>query len=142
FDWDVAPLPVHENGIVAGHSGSMGFGIWKRTSKSVEAFKFMEYLAGPIGQAAQAETGFNIPNQMDLAQTEVFLQSDQKPKNAQAFIDAAMHQRPGDWAYLPDSAWITIWAPTLNGAVLNGQTTVDQFFNQVVEATNQILLTY
>ncbi|WP_025724391.1 ABC transporter substrate-binding protein [Acholeplasma granularum] len=142
FDWDVAPLPVHENGIQAGHSGSMGFGIWKRTSKSQEAFKFMEYLSGPIGQAAQSETGFNIPNQIDLANTEVFLQSDQKPKNAKTFIEAAMHQRPGDWAYLPDSAWITVWAPTLNGAVLNGQTNIDQFFNQVTSATNQILKTY
>ncbi len=142
FDWDVAPLPKHENGVLAGHSGSMGFGIWKRSSKTAEAFKFMEFLAGPEGQAAQAETGFNIPNQIDLASTEVFLQSDQKPKNAQAFIDAAMYQKPGDWAYLPDGAWITVWAPTLNGAVLNGQLSVEQFFNQYTSATNSILVTY
>ena len=48
----------------------------KRTSKGAEAFKFMEYLAGPIGQAAQAATGFNIPNQMDLAQTKCFYKVD------------------------------------------------------------------
>ena len=142
FDWDVAPLPKHENGELAGHSGSMGFGIWKRSNRASEAFKFMEFLAGPVGQAAQAETGFNVPNQRDLAYSDVFLQPTLKPQNARAFLDAAEYQRGGDWSYLPDSAWISVWAPTLNGAVLNGQMTVTAFFNQYTEATNTLLRTY
>lgn len=142
FEWDVAPLPVHENGVPAGHSGSMGFGIWKNTTRATEAFKFMEFMAGPVGQAEQAKMGFNIPNQISLANTDVFLQADQYPKNAQAFIDAAAYQREGDWAMLPDGAWIDIWAPTLNGAVLQGNTTIDAFFDEFRNRTNQVLRQY
>lgn len=142
FEWDVAPLPKHENGVLAGHSGSMGFGIWNRSQRAQEAFKFMEFLAGPVGQSAQAETGFNVPNQIDIAHSDVFLQPNQSPRNAQAFLDAADHQTEGDWAYLPDGAWISVWAPTLNGAVLGGQMTVAQFFQQYTEATNNVLRSY
>jgi len=142
FDWDVAPLPKHKDGVPAGHSGSMGFAIWKHSRRAREAFKFMEFMAGPAGQAEQAKTGFNIPNQISLAQSDVFLQPDQKPKNAQVFVDAAYYQTPGDWAYLPDSAWISVWAPTLNGAVLNGQMSVDEFFATFTDQTNEMLKRY
>lgn len=142
FDWDVAPLPVHKDGVLAGHSGSMGFGIWKKSKKVEAAFDFMEYMAGPEGQSAQAETGFNIPNQISIANTEVFLQPNKKPANAQAFIDAVAYQRAGDWAMLPDGAWINVWAPTLNGSVLNGELSLDEFFNRFAQKTNELLRNY
>lgn len=142
FDWDVAPLPVHKDGVPAGHSGSMGFGIWKKSRKVEAAFKFIEFMAGPEGQARQAETGFNIPNQISVANTDVFLQPDKKPANARAFIDAASYQRAGDWAMLPDKAWINVWAPTLNGSVLNGDLSLDEFFSRFTDKTNELLRNY
>lgn len=142
FNWDVAPLPKHKNGNVAGHSGSMAYGIWSNSSKPLASYKFIEFMAGSEGQTALAKTGFNVPNQISIANSDVFLQPDQKPRNAVVFLEAAEIQRPGDWTYLPDNAWIQEWAPTLNGSVLNGEMSVDDFFNQVTKDTNNVLKRY
>lgn len=144
FEWDVAPLSHEEGGVLAGHSGSMGFGIAKKISQERKdrAFQFMEYLAGPEGQAATAESGFNLPNQISIAKTDVFLQKDQMPHNSVAFVEAAEYQHKGDWAYLPDKLWIDDWAADLNGPVLDGTMTVNQFFAKHQEATDLKLKHY
>lgn len=144
FDWDVAPLSHQDGGVLAGHSGSMGFGISKKVSQERKdaAFKFMEYLAGPEGQTATAESGFNLPNQMSVANTEAFLQTNQKPKNSIVFVEAAEYQTEGDWAYLVDNLWIDDWAQDLNGPVLNGEMTIDEFFAKHQAATDAKLAYY
>ncbi|MCL2370097.1 MAG: extracellular solute-binding protein [Firmicutes bacterium] len=143
FRWDVAPLPVAPGGgIESGHSGSMGFGISARTTVPEAAFLFTEFLAGRLGQAAQAESGFNIPNQISLANSDVFLQPDQHPRNSSIFLRAAMVQGPGDWWYLQDNAWINQWAPILNGEVRNNQRTIESFFDLVTDRTNTALERY
>lgn len=142
FTWNVAPLPKAEKGVEAGHSGSVGMGIWAKSKVKDEAWKFCEYIAGATGQSAQAATGFNIPNQKSIANTEVFLQSDKLPKNASIFLKAAEVQRAGDWAYLPDGLWIEEWAPVLNGDVRNGKKNLTQFFADVTNATNISLAKY
>lgn len=141
FNWDVAPLSHAENGHLAGHSGSMGFGISKKISqdKKDASFKFMEYLAGPEGQTKTAESGFNLPNQISVSKTEAFLQTDQKPKNSIIFVEAAEYQTEGDWAYLVDNKWIDIWSGTLNGDVLDGKMTIDEFFAKFQAATDEYL---
>lgn len=126
FDWDVAPLPVSPYAVAryretnreatekearlavsSGHSGSVGLAISKKTHFPKEAYEFISFIAGPKGQSSQAETGFNIPNQKSLANTDVFLQSDQKPANAQIFIHAAQTQKEADWTYTPNTkSWI------------------------------------
>ena len=44
FEWDCAPLPVHENGIKAGHSGSLAYCISAKSKNKDAAFKFIEYI--------------------------------------------------------------------------------------------------
>ncbi len=151
FDWDVAPLPIYKEydsngditvqGVTAGHSGSVGLAInqYASAAKKAAAWKFVEYLGGPVGQTAQSLTGFAIPSQMSIAMDEtngVFLnQKDNsgnllRPLNAKIFIDAAMHEHEGDWAYLKTgSAWIDAWAGSLNGDVRNGTMSFAQFLN-------------
>jgi hypothetical protein len=153
YEWDVAPLPRYreydENGDVlieglpAGHSGSVALAINAKTSKPNASWLFLEYIGGRIGQEEQAKSGFAIPSQMDLANTEVFLQSDQNPKNSIIFLDAALHQTAGDWWYLRDNQWIDPWAGLLNGSVRNGETTLTEFF-QSTEYNNtfELLLAY
>lgn len=141
FNWDVAPLSHVEGGRLAGHSGSMGFGISKRVSQERKnaAFKFMEYLAGPEGQRATAQSGFNLPNQKSVARTEDFLQTNQKPRNSIVFVEAAEYQTEGDWAYLVDNLWIDDWARDLNGPVLDGTMSLDTFFATHQTATDTYL---
>ena len=141
FEWDVAPLSHQDGGELAGHSGSMGFGISKKVSQERKnnAFKFMEYLAGPEGQRATAKSGFNLPNQKSISRTEDFLQTNQYPHNSIVFVEAAEYQTEGDWAYLVDNLWIDDWARDLNGPVLDGTMTLDQFFAKHQTATDEYL---
>jgi len=141
FAWDVAPLPVAPGGgVEAGHSGSMGIGINRRTRNPNAAFLFAEFISGRVGQEAQATTGFNVPNQLYLAHSEAFLQSDQHPRNSSIFLRGAEHQGPGDWWYLPDNSWIgPMWANVLNGEVRNNRMDITTFFNTVTDRTDERL---
>ncbi len=137
YEWDVAPLPMYKeydaqgnitvHGIEAGHSGSVGLCINKKSQKKVEAWLFAEYVGGRTGQQVQAESGFAIPSQKALANSEVFLQSNKNPKNAIVFVRAAEHQTPADWWYLRDKEWTVDWADVLNTEVRNGRMTLAQF---------------
>ncbi len=149
FDWDVAPLPVYKtydnqgnikvHGVEAGHSGSKALAInaYSSQAKKDAAWRFIEYLAGPVGQTEQSKTGFAIPSQMEIAMDEtsgVFLnQTDKdgnllKPYNAKVFVRAAMNEHEGDWAYLENgSTWIDPWANALNGEVRDGKMTYSNF---------------
>jgi ABC-type glycerol-3-phosphate transport system substrate-binding protein len=139
YEWDVAPLPIYRTydangdvliqGLPAGHSGSVALAINKKTTKPNACWEFLEYIGGSIGQLEQAKSGFAIPSQIHLAETEDFLQSDQNPKNSVIFLDAAKNQTPGDWWYLRDKQWIDPWAGLLNGSVRNGKVTLSQFYD-------------
>lgn len=120
FDWDCAPMPVHEHGIKAGHSGSLAYCISQKSRNKDAAFKFIEYINGVEGQTAFAEAGFTIPNTKTLSNSDVFLQPDKLPKNSKVFVEAAAYQTVGDWGYLPSKDWISPWANKLNSDVLNG----------------------
>jgi multiple sugar transport system substrate-binding protein len=124
FRWDVAPIPKHKDGILAGHSGSEAYCIAQNSRKKDLAWKFIEFMAGEEGSVAFAEAGFTLPANKELANSETFIQSGKNPKNYQVFIDAPSYQTVGDWGYLPDKDWINIWANPLNTDVLNGVKTL------------------
>ena len=156
--WDVAPLPVYKeydkndnydgeakvtvHGIQAGHSGSVGLAIAAGSDKKAAAWMFLRYVAGEAGQTSQAEAGFCIPNQIALANSDVFLQSDQDPKNSIVFVEAAEVETPGDWWYLPDGDWITDWANDLNYEVREGKMTLDQLWSENATKTQTELYDY
>ena len=137
YDWDVAPMPQYKeynadgsvkvHGVQAAHSGSVALCINSKSTKKNAAWLFCEFLGGVTGQTAQSLSGFAIPSQKDIANSEVFLQSDQNPRNAIVFVKAAEYETPGDWWYLRDKLWIDDWAGVLNGDVRNGKKTLTQF---------------
>ena len=146
FTWDVCPLPMYReynaegfgadrevtvHGIEAGHSGSVGLCINNNSQVPKAAWKFIEFIASEEGQSAQAQKGFAIPLQKELANSEVFLQSDKMPRNSKIFIKAAEVQGAGDWWYLADNAWIDDWAGVLNGDVRNGKKSMTEFFDSL-----------
>lgn len=152
-EWDVAPLPMYKeydsegnitvHGIEAGHSGSVGLCINKNSQVPTASWKFIEYIGGVKGQTLQAEAGFAIPLQKELANSDVFLQPGQDPKNSIVFVRAAEIQQAGDWWYLSDKKWIDDWAGVLNGDVRNGNKTMTEFFNcYEYQSTFDKLLSY
>lgn len=153
-EWDVAPLPVYKeydangdvavHGVTAGHSGSIGVAINKKCSVPNAAWLFLEFIGGEYGQAEQSKTGFAIPLQKELAQDEeIFLQTNQSPRNSIIFLEAAEAQKAGDWWYLRDNKWIDPWAGLLNGSVRNGKLDLNQFAyaNEFID-TYKTLLAY
>ncbi len=144
FNWDCAPLPHYDGGVVAGHSGSMCLSMAKNSKNKEKAFKVFEHMCGVEGQDALAETGFNVPSQMSLARDpeKNFLNSDLRPYNNEVFLDAAEVQQGGDWTYLKDDTWINIWAPTLNGDVLNGDLSTYELFKRYKAQVNESLKEY
>ena len=158
FTWDVCPLPMYRDynvdgfgaerevtvhGIEAGHSGSVGLCISNNSTVKNAAWKFIEFVGSEEGQSAQAAKGFAIPLQRELANTEVFLQTDKMPRNSKIFINAAEVQGAGDWWYLTDNAWIDDWAGVLNGDVRNGKKTMTEFFESgAYNSTFEKLLNY
>lgn len=142
FDWDCAPMPVHEHGIQAGHSGSLAYCISQKSKNKEAAFKFIEYINGVKGQTAFAEAGFTIPNTKTLSNSEVFLQSDKLPKNSKVFVEAAAYQTVGDWGYLPSKDWISPWANKLNSDVLNGKADLKTALDNSANETQTIIDNY
>ena len=139
YKWDVAPLPVYKeydaqgnitvHGIDAGHSGSVALCVSNKTKVSTAAWLFIEYCASLEGQSLQAEAGFAIPLDKNLANSEVFLQTNLFPHNSKVFLRAAEAEQAGDWWMLPDGKWINDWAGVLNSNVRNGTKTLTEFYN-------------
>lgn len=128
FDWDVIPNPVGPSGKIyaadencsfSGWSGSVGVAIMAGSNGekyAEQAYRFVEFIAGPEGQVEQSALGFQIPNQIDVANSDVFLQPGQKPEHAEVFIEAARCERAGPWTYTPlygqwfnDEWWQGVW---------------------------------
>jgi len=138
-----ADREVTIHGVEAGHSGSVGLCINNKSAVPNAAWSFIEFVGSEEGQTAQAAKGFAIPLQKELANSEVFLQPDQMPRNSKIFINAAEIQSAGDWWYLTDNAWIDDWAGVLNGDVRNGKKTMSEFFDSYAfSSTYDKLLQY
>ena len=150
--WDVAPLPVYKeydsdgeiivHGISAGCSASVGLAIAENSKVKEEAWLFLRYVAGEEGQTALAESGLTVPNQIEIANSEVFLQKDQDPKNSIVFVEAAIYQTPSDWGYFSDNGWKKIWDTSLNYEVREGYMTVDKFLEKVTQPVQEELNAY
>ena len=157
FDWDVAPLPMYKeyvdingdevknHGICIGHSGSASAGIWTGSKHKDEAFSFVAYMCGPESQTLISHTGSTMCNQRSLVEKEYIeplTSGGLPPQNVRVFAEYADIQRPGDWWYMPDDAWIDEWANVLNTSVRNGTMTVDQMFAEKTASTQAILEKY
>ncbi|WP_059102579.1 ABC transporter substrate-binding protein [Shouchella shacheensis] len=138
FDWDVAPFPAGKTGEASGWSGSVGYAINKDSNFPEEAFQLIEYLAGEEGQDIQTELGLAIPTYKSLSDTDVFLQPDQRPANAQAFLQAAENQRPGPWTLTPNNQWLDHVNQNL-GDVWNGERSAEEVLNEIKEEVDELL---
>ena len=142
FDWDVAPLPVHEDGIETSFGTANAFCITQKSTKKEAARRFIEYMYGRAGQEKYAATGFTLPNSPEIANSEAFLQPDQKPANSKVFVETAYYQRSGDWAWLPSKMWVSEWSEDLNNYVLAGDMTLEELKERRQESTQAIIDSY
>lgn len=145
FAWSVIPNVVGPSGTLttyqnqsdcsfSGWSGSVGIAIISGSAGEQnldQAFRFIEFIAGAEGQTQQAALGFQIPNQISVAQTDAFLQPDQYPGNAEVFLEAARCELNGPWTRTPlygqwfdENFWRGVW---LDAVVDNTMLAEDAF---------------
>lgn len=93
FEWDVAPFPTDVEPASVLHSD--GFCIAKG-ERADAAWQWVEYALGAEGQGVLAQSGRSVPSLKAVAESPVFLESDEPPANSQVFVDALehMHQLP------------------------------------------------
>ncbi len=86
FTWDVAPLPVGLQ--PASLLESSGYCIVSNTAGSRPAWDFVEFAAGPVGQAITASSGSVVPALKSVADSPLFLQSEKLPASSRVWLDA------------------------------------------------------
>lgn len=154
FEWDVAPLIVYKEytnpmdpncdtvkvkGKQAGECNSKAM-VTREGSKVKEAAaQFISWMASKEGQSIRAEKG-HFPNQKELLADIQY--NGYAPKNVTVFSEALEYQGAGDWWYLPDDAWIQVWANPLNSEVRNGTKSYDLWKKTAIPDTNKKLLEY
>jgi multiple sugar transport system substrate-binding protein len=85
FDWDIAPLPRHDE--QAGILHSDAYCMTKASGNKDAAWAFMEFALGPEGQRITARSGRTVPSLKAVAQSDAFLDPSLKPANSEVFLD-------------------------------------------------------
>jgi multiple sugar transport system substrate-binding protein len=85
FDWDIAPLPKHEE--PAGILHSDAYCLTKASENKEAAWTFMEFALGPEGQRITARSGRTVPSLKEVAESDAFLDPNAKPANSRVFLD-------------------------------------------------------
>jgi multiple sugar transport system substrate-binding protein len=127
FDWDVVGLPVFQKPATVLHSDA--YCMTKGSESKDAAWRFVEFAVGPEGAPVIARTGRTVPSLRSVAESDAFLDPQQKPKNARAFLDAVDHIR-----HLPTiSTWPEV-EDAANGILENGMYLPGQNPQDVAEA--------
>lgn len=85
FEWDVAPIPVHEE--PAGILHSDAYCMTKASTNKPAAWAFTEFALGPEGQRIASATGRTVPSLREVAESEAFLDPDERPASSRVFLD-------------------------------------------------------
>jgi len=165
IEWGIAPLPQYKEyanpmsddvtvlreGVEGGHSEATALCIAKGSKYQQLAWQVIDWMTSDYetvngqqeaaGQIAKAEAGY-IPNQPTVANSSTFIKPHEKTLNLDIFFDALEYEEAGDWWYLPDNAWINVWASPLNSQVRNGEMTPKTWFDTYVRPSNVELLSY
>ena len=90
FEWGVGPS-LHRKkraNIVV----PCGFSVSSRSPRPEEAFRFLEFIAGPVGAARNAKLGWNIPAIKSIAESELFLTNPGHPEGInRVFLEDAKY---------------------------------------------------
>ncbi len=88
--WDVVPLPAGKKRVNV--LGGAGYVINKNAKHKDEAWTFIKWLTGPVGQAIFADTGVLVPSRKSVREDNIFLR--QQPYNTQVFIQETQLGKP------------------------------------------------
>jgi multiple sugar transport system substrate-binding protein len=106
FEWDVVGVPTL--GAPASVLHSDAYCMTEGSDAKDEAWRFMEFALGPEGQRIASEAGRTVPSLRSVAESASFLDPDEPPANAQAFLDQIPYLRSvpsiSTWPEIEDTA--------------------------------------
>ncbi len=157
-EWDVAPLYQYREyadngelkkvngtsvvGKLSTHSGSLGYAIPENSKSKDGSWEFIEYMSSPKVQETLMKANAYVPIWESLLNGETLAKctSEYSPKNMNALAMLTKCSSIGDWSYLEDGEWVSVWSNTLNTDVRNGEMTLEEFFNdECISKTNELL---
>ena len=134
FDWDVAPLPRHDE--QAGILHSDAYCMTKASKNKNAAWAFMEFALGPEGQRITARSGRTVPSLKAVAESSDFLDPSLKPSHSEVFLDTipAIRRVPtvSTWPEIEDAS-----GPILEQGLYRGMP-AEEVAKQLVERTAPI----
>lgn len=86
FDWDIVQFPRGSAGSVV-NIDSSGYAIAKSSKHKKDALRFVEFVSSKESLDYLSQSGLIVPARVDSAYSESFLAKNQKPKNAEAFLN-------------------------------------------------------
>jgi multiple sugar transport system substrate-binding protein len=134
FEWDVAPLPVHDEQVGVLHSDA--FCITAASPRQDAAWEFVEYAVSAEGQRALVGTGRTVPSRIEVAESPDFLGQGLPPSRSRVFLDAVPRIRAtpvvSTWPEIED-----VTGPILQDALYRG-VAVDDVVRRIDEETREI----
>ena len=134
FEWDVAPLPVHDEQVGILHSDA--FCITAASERQDEAWSFIEYALSAEGQEVLVETGRTVPSNIELSRSSAFLDQGLPPSRSQVFLDAVERVRAtpviSTWPEIED-----VTGPILEDGLYKGLS-VDEVARRIDEETREL----
>lgn len=153
--WNVAPLYQYREydpngelktvngttikGKVAAHANTTCWAIPQNAKAKDGAFAFIEFMAGSEAQSVLMKTNQYLPNQKSIANGDAYrnMTDNYICNNKSAILMMTENGSVGDWSYLENGSWVTVWSTILNSDVRNGEMTLDEFFeNDCIAQTN------
>ena len=136
FKWAVAPLPKGPAGRITSVN-SAGFVIAKASKHPKEAWEFVKFAFGPVGQAELAKIGLAVPIRKSIAESPAYLDQTSAPIDHKLFIDALQyaHLKPVFRGY---EEWSAAVGDALNSA-WTGQSSVDDAVPEAVQNGDDVL---
>ena len=93
FDWDIVNFPYGQAGSVVGLDSS-GYAISGASEHKSEAIRLVKFLSSKESVTELTKSGLIVPARRDVAYSDIFLSSQNKPENAKAFLETIEHARP------------------------------------------------
>ncbi len=148
FNWDIAYVPAYEQAPTKnGWSGSVGYGLYKKSANIEAAWKLLEYINSEEGQEILASTGFQFPIYKELGLSEEYIANEKAkagyPQNYEIYIKSAINQPAGTSTYIANNTWKSTsydaYSAYLLDSVEEDRWSVDKFLDEVRAKINSIL---
>lgn len=92
FNWDVMNFPASEENKVL--IDSSGWAISKNSKNKENAARLIKFLSSKESIKKFSESGLIVPARYDIAESESFLSTNEKPKNSKVFTEMIKYAKP------------------------------------------------